>query len=54
MRRDRRLNEFDAVGLQPLEGFRFVLLHQVAVTDDISGENGGELAFHERDPLPIP
>jgi class 3 adenylate cyclase len=41
-----RLNEFDALSLQPLEGFRFVLLHQAAVTDDISGENGGE------DPLP--
>jgi class 3 adenylate cyclase len=46
VRRYFRLDEFNAVILQALEGFRFVLLHQAAVTDDISGENGGE------DPLP--
>ena len=49
-----RFNEFIAVSLDPLKGFRFVLLHQAAVADDISGKNGGELAFHERAPLANP
>jgi hypothetical protein len=44
--RDRPAQRIRRGDLQPLEGFRFVLLHQAAVTDDISGENGGE------DPLP--
>ena len=54
MRRYLRLDEFNAVSLQALEGLRFVLLHQSAVADDISGKNGGELAFHERAPLANP
>ena len=54
MLRYRRFNEFIAVSLDPLKGFRFVLLHQAAVADDVSGENGGELAFHERAPLANP
>jgi hypothetical protein len=49
-----RLDEFNAVILQALEGPRFVLFHQSAVADDISGKNGGELAFHERAPLATP
>jgi hypothetical protein len=49
-----RPDEFNAVILQALEGLRFVLLHQSAVADDISGKNGGELAFHERAPLATP
>ena len=54
MLRYRRFNEFIAVSLDPLKGFRFVLLHQAAVSDNVSGENGGELAFHERAPLANP
>ena len=49
-----RPDEFNAVILQALEGPRFVLSHQSAVADDISGKNGGELAFHERAPLATP
>ena len=49
MLRYRRFNEFNAVSLDPLKGFRFVLLHQAAVSDNVSGKNGGELSFHERD-----
>ena len=48
MRRDRRLDQFDPVRLKPLEGPRLVQLHQPAVADDICGEDGGELPFHER------
>ena len=33
-----------------LEGSRLVQLHQAAVTSDVRGEDGGELAFHERAP----
>src|ERR1700733_14645349 len=49
-----RPDEFNAVILQALEGLRFVLLHYPAVADNISGKNGGERAFHERDPLANP
>ncbi len=48
VRRDRRLDQFDPVRLKPLEGPRLVLLHQPAVADDVCGEDGGELPFHER------
>ena len=54
MPRYRRFNEFIAVSLDSLKGFRFVLLHQAAVSDNVSGKNGGELSFHERDLLAKP
>ena len=46
MLRYLRFNQFKPVGLQPLEGFRFILLDQPAVADDIGGEDGGQFAFH--------
>jgi hypothetical protein len=48
MLRYRRFNEFNAVSLDPLKGFGFVLVHQAAVSDNVSGKNCGELALHER------
>ena len=48
MLRYRRFNEFVAVSLDPLKGLRFVPLHQAAVSDNVSGKNGGEFSLHER------
>ena len=51
MRRNHRIDQFDPVSLEPLEGARLVQLHQAAVPDDVSGQYGGELALHERGPF---
>ena len=48
MRRDGWLDQFDPARLEPLEGSRLIQLHQSAVAGQIGGEDGGELAFHER------
>jgi hypothetical protein len=54
VRSNRRFDQFDPVRLEPLEGSRLVQFHQAAVAGDVGGENGGELAFHERAPLANP
>jgi hypothetical protein len=48
MHRNRGFDQFDPARLEPLEGPRFVQLQQTAVAGDVSGEDGGELAFDER------
>ena len=45
---DRRLDQLRAADFEPLEGPRLVQLHEAAVADDVGGEDGGELPFHER------
>jgi hypothetical protein len=51
MRGYRRLYQLNPVRLKALKGSRLVQLHQTAVADDVSGEDRGELAFHERAPF---
>jgi hypothetical protein len=46
----RWLDKLSPARPEPLEGSRLVQLHQAAVTSDVRGEDGGELAFHERAP----
>ena len=51
MRRNHRIDQFDPARLEPLEGALLVQLHQAAIPDDVSGQYGSELAFHERGPF---
>lgn len=41
--------EYCSVRRQPAQRFLFVLGDELALTDDVGGQDGGDLAFHDPD-----